>query len=684
MKRIALLTGVLALAAGCSGSSGSSSSSGTTGLTTSTTTGNTNSNTTGTSSSSSSTGGPGGTTGQNGSTNASNSSSTGSTGQTNGSTGQTNGSTGQTNGSNGSNGSNGGSTGSTVCPGAGVSNDSCSGATVLTIGTPVAGDTTNNQTDFTLDQNGTCTDVYGWVNDAIYTFTAPADGRYNITVTPTDSNLDAVLVVLDTCAAGNVSACVGGSDNGYNGDPESTLVSMTSGQTYTFLVGSYDCTGLGGYTIQVSQPPANDACSGATALTVAAPGDTQTVSGDTSTASDDVGSMVCGGAGASDVFYALTLTQAAHLVVDVQATGSTPTLNPSVMIYSDCTQAASNAELGCGFALDGVNAKLDFADVPAGSYVIAVDGYSDGFDPAENGPFSMTVTLSATGTAPANDLCANATALTVAAPGDTQTIAVDTTLASNEDMGSADCTTEGADVFYGLTLTANAHLTATLTPTADTADGGSDYLGALALSSACGTLADGGSTDIACVLPQALGAFSIDIPNLVAGSYVLRADNLDSVPGVYSLNVTLSAPILPPANDTCAGAIALTEGTPATGDNTGATNDYTDDGSGSCTTYYLNAPDVVYSFTPSATGSYTFTLTPTDTSSNGPDFALYINDTCPTGPISACLAGADVGLEGEPETVTATLTAGTTYLVFVDGYSATASVGPFSLSVSGP
>src|SRR5947209_1741805 len=104
--------------------------------------------------------------------------------------------------------------------GAGVANDACAGAIALTAETPVTGDTTNAVTDITFDQSGTCTAVFGWVNELVYSFTATTAAKYSITVTPgTGSNLDASLVVLDSCST-TVSACVGGSDVGFNGDPE--------------------------------------------------------------------------------------------------------------------------------------------------------------------------------------------------------------------------------------------------------------------------------------------------------------------------------------------------------------------------------------------------------------------------------------------------------------------------------
>jgi hypothetical protein len=69
---------------------------------------------------------------------------------------------------------------------------------------------------------------------------------------------------------------------------------------------------------------------------------------------------------------------------------------------------------------------------------------------------------------------------------------------------------------------------------------------------------------------------------------------------------------------------------------------------------------------------------------NGPDLDLFVTDSCPpNGQVDSCLAGADLGSNGQGETVNLNLTANTPYLVFVSSYSTT-STGPFHILVTSP
>lgn len=128
------------------------------------------------------------------------------------------------------------------------------------------------------------------------------------------------------------------------------------------------------------------------------------------------------------------------------------------------------------------------------------------------------------------------------------------------------------------------------------------------------------------------------------------------------------------AGESCASATAITS-LPFAEDSTtvGALNDV-DPGLGGCATG--PGPDVVYTFTPSTTGTYSVGATPGDVSF---DLSIYIVTDC-SNPAGTCVAGSNVRGIGRGEFFTATLNAGTTYFIVVDGATQTAQ-GPFHFAL---
>jgi hypothetical protein len=141
-------------------------------------------------------------------------------------------------------------------------------------------------------------------------------------------------------------------------------------------------------------------------------------------------------------------------------------------------------------------------------------------------------------------------------------------------------------------------------------------------------------------------------------------------------NISVSAP---PPGDTCAtaipvGALPYTD----SGNTSGAINDYgyaagtclpADDDLGGA------SKDLVYSFTPTVTGSYTITL-------GGFDATLYVVTDCANITSTTCLGGVDDCGTTCDEELTLTLTAGTPYYIVVDGWSDTSNVsGPYQLDI---
>lgn len=137
------------------------------------------------------------------------------------------------------------------------------------------------------------------------------------------------------------------------------------------------------------------------------------------------------------------------------------------------------------------------------------------------------------------------------------------------------------------------------------------------------------------------------------------------------------------ANDTCAQAVTLVNGTSVNGDTTNETDDYqvnvaisqVCDNTSSLGLYTYDGNDVAYTITVPNTKALTVVVNPT-----GPwDPAVAIVSNCGSvGP--SCLGGADEGFSADPETATYTNTTGSDQLVFiiVDSYS-TSEMGPFTI-----
>lgn len=136
-------------------------------------------------------------------------------------------------------------------------------------------------------------------------------------------------------------------------------------------------------------------------------------------------------------------------------------------------------------------------------------------------------------------------------------------------------------------------------------------------------------------------------------------DGTNNVNGVLTVNA--------PAGYNCATPIAVgalpystTNDTANFGDVVDGTPGATNCGS---TSNYLNGNDVFYSFTPTESGTATFTLTPSGTYSG-----IFVYDSCASIG-QACVAGA-ANAGTAPRVLTVTVTAGTTYYIVISTWPA--------------
>jgi hypothetical protein len=163
------------------------------------------------------------------------------------------------------------------------------------------------------------------------------------------------------------------------------------------------------------------------------------------------------------------------------------------------------------------------------------------------------------------------------------------------------------------------------------------------------------------------------LPSQAPGTVYAVVDG-QTANGYYRLDARIGAP----PNDTCATATPIGLSTvlvdaSALETTQLSTNDFTT--MGGFTTRY-NGKDLVYSFTPTTTASFTATVTPSPTFD--PSITV-LSGGC--GP-SFYLNSADTGATGTPDSVTFAGTAGQTYYLVVDGYGSTsANEGFFRLEV---
>ncbi|MFO0828557.1 MAG: thrombospondin type 3 repeat-containing protein [Phycisphaerales bacterium] len=276
--------------------------------------------------------------------------------------------------------------------------------------------------------------------------------------------------------------------------------------------------------------------------------------------------------------------------------------------------------------------------------------------------------------APPNDECSGALPLVIGLN------AYDNATATTSASPAA-CNSITKDVWYSYTPAVSGSLTVT---NCGQAPSGYDTVIAIYSGATCGALTQIVCNDSggACGVNEASATASV-----VAGTtYWVRFGTFNTVTGqTGNFLATFS---LPPANDTCAGAIPLTVDVPVSSSTALASNDYqvtgTFAGVGQTSTTAAGR-DLVYTFTAPAAGNYSFRMSGfLQNSSNG---VLYVASTCPAGAppqTVTVLAGANrttTSTSAVAEEVPCLLmTAGQTVYVFVDEVAAAGST--FTLEVN--
>ncbi len=287
--------------------------------------------------------------------------------------------------------------------------------------------------------------------------------------------------------------------------------------------------------------------------------------------------------------------------------------------------------------------------------------------------------------APANDLCAGAEVIPAAGPFPYLTAVTaditDATTTSDPPLPSCQ-TNVSRSIWYRFTPSTTAQYTISTCSFDGTSSTVDDTVMAIYTSTgACAgpfteiptAGASDGCDDDFCVSEVLQAVITTQLT--AATQYYIVVWQFDVPPpaaGDTAVQLRVSQ-VVPPANDTCAGAIALSLDTPVNGSTAVAANDYQLSGAGCFTGLGQTAStasggDAVYSFTAPAAGNYSFKVTNFDTIRN---LVLYVATTCPAGPppvtVSTCSAAANRQLSSTSEEVNCVaLSSGQQVFVFVD------------------
>jgi len=412
-------------------------------------------------------------------------------------------------------------------------------------------------------------------------------------------------------------------------------------------------------SVAIGGPPANDNCAAAATLTA---GPTYTAGSLTTDATND-GTSLCDASG-RDVWYSLTLTTPGNVAIDT----CTSAIDTVVTVYSSCggPVIACNDDCG-GTPCAATSSCLNLAGLGAGTYLIRVSDKNFG----TGGSFNIRAIVTL-----ANDDCAGAQLVTCgsATAGTTvgatlENVSVPTTCTGpGGGEGGQNLVVNSAGVWYRIVGTGDTVYADTLTASYDTSI--TVYNGTCGALS-CVTVND----DVQGTPFHSKVAFQ----TVLGQDYFILVHGFGATDvGTFTLNVTCSAT---PSNDLCANAVnlpGLTGALPST--NAGATGDnstLTSAGLATCATTY-SLFDTWYSFTPTCSGSATFTTC------GSFDTILSVYSACPSGAVSNQLTPTgsscnnDGGVGCTPgSSVTVSLISGSTYLIRV------ATAGAQSTAVGG-
>ncbi|MBN8697821.1 MAG: T9SS type A sorting domain-containing protein [Bacteroidetes bacterium] len=493
-------------------------------------------------------------------------------------------------------------------------NDQCSGAILVTCGSTTTGSTTYATT--TNDPTAACSGITPGAAGIWYRYVGTGS---SVTFNTCGSNFDTQLMVYTgTCPT--PATCVTSNNNSTGCSPASEVTFTAANGTtyYIFISGASGANG--NVTLNVVCPQANDACSGAVAVTC---GSTTNGSTTTATTTGDPTSLCGTTPGAPGVWYAYTPTAGENgATVTASLCGSS--YDTKINVYT-----GTCGSLVCNTGNDdycGLSSQVSFVVTTGTTYYILVNGYSS----TSTGNFTLALTCNV----PAPPNCA-----TYTSPANASTI----TCAS-----------------------------ATLNWTAPTTGGTpSGYLMYFGTNNAPNNIVNG--TNLGNVLTYSTGALS---PNTTYYWQVVPTNGQGNATGCAIYSFTTGSGVI--ANDACAGAIVLTSGVTINDDNSCATSE----ASPAVPTCWSSGNLNTLWYSVNVTGSTLGVLTTAGTLNNT-QIAVY-SGSCASLTQVGCNddapgAGCSAGTTNNSQLNLTGLSAGT-YYIRVDGRNA--NIGTYSIMAS--
>ena len=433
----------------------------------------------------------------------------------------------------------------------GVVNDVCANATAIPSTPtcqyfPVNTNTTNacpEAFNATCNGGNNNADATVWLS-----FTVPTGvNSINIrNITPAG----AYLQIFPACGAGATIA--GG--NCISGAGPTGNIAVTAGTTYFVAVAIANGEGAVNFDLRYNLPPNNDLCPNAINLAVGG----GPVNG-TNACATPFATPYCGlnTTTSHSVYYTYTVpaTNTTNSRVEIIVNGNTATTgdaanNIAVGLFQNCGGTVFNANVESGTLCNALAGPIVLDCVAPGTQITLAIGSADG----DEGDFSIQVNQN-TSSFPSNDLCTNPTVLSLNPVCEFQTFNGTNVGACPELISGGTCQLNNqSTVWYQFTL-----------PPGSIGLGVEDLTGGVNLAIFNNNCAAPGYA------PTQIGnciTGNIDITTgLTAGTtYLIAATSATEGPFSFDLK-----PIIPPANDLCAGAITATVGGSTSGTNICAT-----------------------------------------------------------------------------------------------------------------
>ncbi|MCC6322565.1 MAG: hypothetical protein IT438_14145 [Phycisphaerales bacterium] len=527
-------------------------------------------------------------------------------------------------------------------------NDSCGGAVLIGFPSLTGGTTVGATSDVA---SSSCAFSPTDDLDVWYRFTAPSTGTFVFDTNDGAGLADTTLSIWSACpsAGGTELAC---DDDGGTNQRSRLAVGLDSGQSVRVRIAGWNHA-TGAFTLRVSggnSTPANDLCDAATTVNAGS-----TVSGNNTGATGSPVSS-CGAGDTTDVWYRLVAPITGTYLIETISPGTLA--DTTLAAYSACDPAS---ELGCNddAAVGEFRSSLNLLLFAGQACLVRVSGFA-----GATGSFTLRIGAPVPPPIIANDNCAGATVITQMPFFDSTT-----------DLAWATDDADLAGCDNGESLAARHAVWYALTPAASGPywfREGSPH-GAFISVLAAATCA-GPFTELGCSVSGAV------VVPLVAGTryfVLVGLGGLGTPAPPARANLSIE-PVVPPSNDSWAGAIPLLVPSSGTYKSRGTTSDI---GNSSCAFSPTDNLDVWFRFRPPATGVYRV-----DTlSTTGPfsDTTLSLWSACPLAGGVELFCNDDFGNfeqgGGRLSAINTTLVSTIEYYIRVSGWNH--SFGDFTLSV---